>query len=197
MTDISDASLEEARIAHLAAVVDASSDAILSKRWTGRSELGMRAPRGSSATRPRKWSAPNIRLLIPDERQAEEDEILARLRQGDYIEHYETSGSPRTAVRSTCRSRSRRSGTLPAGSPERRRSSATSPRAGRPRRRWPPRMRSSNRSSTSPGSLPASWIPTAASATSMRWRSRRVGTPARRCSACPSGTRRGGAVPTR
>ena len=32
----------------------------------------------------------NIRLLIPDERQAEEDEILARLRRGEYIEHYET-----------------------------------------------------------------------------------------------------------
>ena len=32
----------------------------------------------------------NIRLLIPDDRQAEEDEILARLRRGEYIEHYET-----------------------------------------------------------------------------------------------------------
>ena len=35
MTDVSEASLEEARIAHLAAVVDASSDAILSKSLDG------------------------------------------------------------------------------------------------------------------------------------------------------------------
>ena len=32
----------------------------------------------------------NIRLLIPPELQAEEDEILSRLRAGGYIDHYET-----------------------------------------------------------------------------------------------------------
>ena len=90
MTDISDASLEEARIAHLAAVVDASSDAILSKSLDGTIRTW-----NASAARIFGYSAEemvgrNIRLLIPDERQAEEDEILARLRQGDYIEHYET-----------------------------------------------------------------------------------------------------------
>ena len=31
-----------------------------------------------------------IRLLIPEERQSEEDDILARLRQGERIEHFET-----------------------------------------------------------------------------------------------------------
>ena len=29
-------------------------------------------------------------MLIPPERQSEEDEILARLRQGERVEHFET-----------------------------------------------------------------------------------------------------------
>ena len=49
----------------------------------------------ASATRIFGYSAEeiigqNIRVLIPEERKAEEDEILARLRRGELIEHYET-----------------------------------------------------------------------------------------------------------
>ena len=90
MTDVSDASLEEARIAHLAAVVEASSDAILSKSLDGTIRSW-----NASAERIFGYTADemvgrSIRLLIPDDLQSEEDEILARLRRGDYIEHYET-----------------------------------------------------------------------------------------------------------
>ena len=54
----------------------------------------------------------NIRLLIPDERQAEEDDILANLRAGRYIEHYETVRADEGRRHpATCRSRSRRSRT--------------------------------------------------------------------------------------
>ena len=90
MTSRSQVSLEEERIAHLAAVVDASSDAILSKTLTGTIKSW-----NASAERMFGYSADeivgrNIRLLIPDERQDEEDEILSRLRRGEFIEHYET-----------------------------------------------------------------------------------------------------------
>ena len=90
MTDISDASLEEARIAHLAAVVDASSDAILSKSLDGTIRSWNASAERIFGYTAEEMVGRNIRLLIPDERQAEEDEILARLRRGDYIEHYET-----------------------------------------------------------------------------------------------------------
>ena len=90
MTDPEVDALEAERVAHLAAVVDASSDAILSKTLTG-----VITSWNASAARIFGYAAEeivgkNIRVLIPEERQAEEDEILARLRRGEFIEHYET-----------------------------------------------------------------------------------------------------------
>ena len=81
---------EAARIAHLAAVVDASSDAIVSKTLAGTIRSW-----NASASRIFGYTAEeivgkNIRVLIPDERQGEEDEILDRLHRGVFIEHYET-----------------------------------------------------------------------------------------------------------
>jgi PAS domain S-box-containing protein len=90
MTDYAGVVFEDERVAHLAAVVDASSDAIVSKSLDGTIRSW-----NASAERIFGYSAEeivgrNIRLLIPDDRQDEEDEILARLRRGEYIEHYET-----------------------------------------------------------------------------------------------------------
>lgn len=80
---------EEAR-AHLAAIVESSDDAILSKSldgvirtWNGAAErlFGYRAE--EAVGRP-------IALIIPPERVHEEGEILSRLRRGERIEHFET-----------------------------------------------------------------------------------------------------------
>jgi PAS domain S-box-containing protein len=75
---------------YLAAIVDSSEDAILSKNLDGIIQsCNARAEElfGYSAA---ELVGQSIRRLIPAERQPEEDEILARIRRGERIEHFET-----------------------------------------------------------------------------------------------------------
>lgn len=76
--------------AYLAAVVEASSDAIISKDLDGTVTSW-----NASAVRIFGYSADemigqSIRRLIPEELQDEEDRILAQLRAGIFIDHIET-----------------------------------------------------------------------------------------------------------
>lgn len=76
--------------AHLAAMVESSDVAIISKTLDGIIQTW-----NSGATRTFGYSAEEavgkqITLLIPPERLDEEDVILSKLRRGDRIEHYET-----------------------------------------------------------------------------------------------------------
>jgi len=74
----------------LAAIVDSSDDAIVSETLDGIITSWNRA-----AERMFGWTEPeavgrHITLIIPAERHAEETEVLAKLREGDRIEHFDT-----------------------------------------------------------------------------------------------------------
>jgi PAS domain S-box-containing protein len=76
--------------AHLAAVVDSSHDAIVSKTLEGRIRTwNAAAERLFGYTAAEVLDQP-ITLIIPQELQAEEHEILSRLRRGERVDHFET-----------------------------------------------------------------------------------------------------------
>ena len=52
---------------------------------------------------PEKAIGRSVRMLIPADRQAEEDEVLERIRRGDPVAHFETCGSVAMAARSPFR----------------------------------------------------------------------------------------------
>ena len=78
------------REAHFTAIVDASFDAIVSKSLDGTVRSW-----NASAQRIFGWAAEeivgaSIRTLVPDDRQHEEDELLARIAVGERIPKFET-----------------------------------------------------------------------------------------------------------
>src|SRR5258706_722642 len=86
-TDIHD---EDVLRARLAGIVDSSDDAIVSKTldgvitsWNGAAERLF----GYSAS---EAIGQQIFLIIPDDRVAEENDVLARLRRGERLDHFET-----------------------------------------------------------------------------------------------------------
>jgi PAS domain S-box-containing protein len=88
--DISDRKRGERAHALLAAVVDSADDAIIAKDLDGIIQSC-----NAAAERVFGYSAAElvgrpVRMLIPPDRQAEEDDILARLRRGERVAHFET-----------------------------------------------------------------------------------------------------------
>jgi PAS domain S-box-containing protein len=74
----------------LAAIVDSSDDAIVSKNLDGIVLTWNRAAERIFGFTAEEMIGQSIRRLIPDDLQAEEDTVLAKLRRGERVEHYET-----------------------------------------------------------------------------------------------------------
>ena len=87
---IDDRKRAERAQAYLAAIIDSADDAIVAKDLDGVIQSW-----NAGAERVFGYSASEIigrpvRTLIPEDRQSEEDAILAQLRRGERIEHFET-----------------------------------------------------------------------------------------------------------
>jgi PAS domain S-box-containing protein len=88
--DISHQKQAAAAKAYLAALVDSAQDVIIAKDLDGVIQSCNRAAERVFGYSSEELIGKPVRILIPPERQSEEDEILVRLRRGERIEHFET-----------------------------------------------------------------------------------------------------------
>ena len=88
--DVAHERLAESARAHLAAIVESSDDAIVSKTLEGIIRSWNRAAERLFGYSAEEAVGQPITLIIPPERVSEEQEILARLRRGERIDHFET-----------------------------------------------------------------------------------------------------------
>ena len=83
-------SLDEVGLRHLARVVESSDDAIVSKDLNGRIRSWNRAAERMFGYTAAEAIGQSIRMIIPADRQSEEDMVLSRVRAGKTINHFET-----------------------------------------------------------------------------------------------------------
>ncbi|MGE0157789.1 MAG: PAS domain S-box protein [Gemmatimonadales bacterium] len=88
--DITELKRARAGQAYLAAIVDSSEDAILSKDLDGIIQSCNKTAERIFGYAAHELVGRSVRMLIPPDRQHEEDEILGRIRQGQRIAHFET-----------------------------------------------------------------------------------------------------------
>ena len=88
--DISEQRQAAAAKAYLAAIVDSADDPIIAKDLDGIIQSCNRAAERLFGYSSAELIGRPVRMLIPPERQSEEDEILKRLRRGERLEHFET-----------------------------------------------------------------------------------------------------------
>src|SRR2546423_3042104 len=74
----------------LAAIIESSDDAIISKDLNGVVTSWNSAAERIFGYTAAEMVGESIRTIIPADRQQEEDEVLARIRRGDKVDHFET-----------------------------------------------------------------------------------------------------------
>ena len=88
--DVSAGKQAERAQAYLAAIVGSADDAIIAKDLNGIIQSCNAAAERVFGYSSAELVGKPVRMLIPQDRQAEEDEILARLRRGERVDHFET-----------------------------------------------------------------------------------------------------------
>jgi PAS domain S-box-containing protein len=81
---------DDVAIRHLARVIESSDDAIVSKDLNGIITSWNPAAERIFGYTEAEAVGRSIRMIIPDELQAEEDFVLAKIRSGQKVDHYET-----------------------------------------------------------------------------------------------------------
>ncbi|MDB5127658.1 PAS domain S-box protein [Mucilaginibacter sp.] len=90
VVDITESRLAEEKSAKLAAIVESSDDAIISKTLEGIITSWNDSAERTFGYTSAEIVGQSILKLIPDDRQEEEPMILSRLRGGERVEHFET-----------------------------------------------------------------------------------------------------------
>ncbi len=90
LVDITERKQAEEASQWLAAIVDSSDDAIMSKDLDGIFTSWNRGAERLFGYRSDEVIGKSVKILIPADRQNEEPDILERIRRGKRIEHYET-----------------------------------------------------------------------------------------------------------
>ena len=82
--------IERRDLRRLAAIVESSDDAIISKDLNGIVITWNRAAERMFGYAAEEMIGRSIRTIIPDDRQGEEDDVLAHIRRAERVDHFET-----------------------------------------------------------------------------------------------------------